>query len=421
MLFFVCKKMQTVVLLEFFNLPDFSQYKNVICVTQRAYERVLSALYGNEYPEQIVTELLYTDVLVFRNTDLPPFDFTQVPLDGEHTLRDFLPPVPIDIVVQDIQNLTSFVHSDTYVYTQPNGDTYSSHSNIIPGDSNILSFLEFVRCLYARMYTYTHSPKVVPQKSRTLYVRGGGQHGTIGWGAVSAVLRHTTTPFEYFAGDSFGSAIAVMCALDKEGTVLFFDRLIDTCHRMQLDERNRSLDRDAAIEFICTSLHDYIDRTLADLNLPVDILVTNLARGAEHAVLNRHTAPNMKLKDALVASMSIPIIIGEHSGYFDGCLTAWDYVDRLGDDSVVVGLTTSNITLHALSMFGSSGSAITGMIHMWQQLTGQNDVLHSYKPYRQFCVPTRDPNVSVLGGMIGTTSWHILNFQFGFDAVSALF
>jgi hypothetical protein len=414
--------MQTaVVLLEFFDLPDFAQYKNVICVTQRAYERVLSALYGNDYPEQIVTELLFPDVCVtlFENTN--PFEMTQVPLDKEHTLRDHLPPVPIDIVMQDLHKLTTFVHSDTYVYTRPNGDTYQSLSNIVPGDTNILSFLEFVRCLYARMFVHSHSPKVVvPEKPRTLYVRGGGQHGVVGLGATSAVLRHTREPFKQFAGDSFGAAIAVMCALDNTGELLFFDRVIETCHRMQLDERNRPLDRESMVEFVCAYLHEYIDRTLSDLNLPVDILVTNLERGAEYAVLNRHTTPNMKLKDALMASMSIPVIIGEHSGYFDGGLTAWDYVDRLGNDSIVVGLATSNVSMHALNMFGASGIAVAGLVQMWQKLTGQNDELHSYNPYRQICVPLRDPTVYLLGGMIGTTSWHILNFQFGFEIASSV-
>ncbi len=409
--------MQTVVLLEFFDIPDFSKCKHIICVTQRAYERVLSALYGNEYPEQLVCELLYPDVCVqFFGSE--PFDSTQISLDGEHTLRDYLPPVPIDIVVRDIHQLTNFAHKDSYVYTQPNGGAYLS--DVVPGDTNILSFLEFVRCLYARMLCYKHSPKAAPPNPRrTLYVRGGGQHGTVGWGAVSAVLRHASAPFEYFAGDSFGAAIAVISALDISGTQLFFDRVIETCHRMQLDERNRPLDRNAAIEFVCESLHEHIDRTLSDLDLPVDILVSNLARGVEHAVLNRHTAPDMKLKDALVASMSIPVIIGEHSGFFDGGLTAWDYVDRLGADSVVVGLATSNMSMEALSVFGSSGIAIDGLVRMWQELTGQKDAFCCHKPYRQLCVPVRDPNVSILGGMIGTTSWHILNFQFGFDAVSS--
>jgi hypothetical protein len=412
-----------IVLLEFFDLPDFSQCKHVICVTQRAYERVLSALYGNEYPEQLVTSLLHPDVCV-SFSDSEPFDLSQVALDGEHTLRDYLPPIPFDMVVQDIRKLTSFVHSDTYVYTQPNGGMYLS--NITPGDSNILSFLEFVRCLYARMLCYTHSHRKEkdssPTKPRTLYVRGGGQHGTVTWGAVCAVLRNTSEPYEHFAGDSFGAAIAVMCALDKPGTALFFDRVIDTCHRMQLDTQNRPLNKEAAIEFVCTSLHEHIDRTLSDLDLPVDILVTNLERGVEHAVLNRHTAPDMKLKDALIASMSIPVIIGEHCSYLDGGLTAWDYVGRLGPESTVVGLAMGpNVFMQqTFGMFGSAGTAVNGLMQMWQDLTGQKDVLCCHnKPYQQFCVPVRDPDVPLLGGTVGTTSWHILNFQYGFDITSA--
>lgn len=412
---------QAVVLLEFFQLPDWDQYKHVICVTQRAYERVLSALYGNEFPEQIVTELVHPDVCV-RFFGSEPFDCTQVKLDGQHTLRDYLPPIPLDIVVQDLQRLANFEHLDTYVYSKPDGGYYSLYKTITPGDTNVLSFLEFARCLYARLFCFTHSPKVQPSKPRTMYIRGGGQHGTICWGGACAVLRHSVEPFTYFAGDSFGAAVAVMCALDPSGQHLFFDRMMQVCHRMKLDESDQPLNREAALGFVRHSLHEYIDRTLSELDLPVDILVSNLERGVEHAVLNRHTAPDMKLGDALVASMSIPVIIGEHFQCLDGTLTAWDYVERLGPESIVVGLATTKMPMGLLRAFGLCGSALVGLVDMWQDLTGQKSgAIESYRPFRQFCIPAREPDVSTIGGSIGTTPWHILNFQFGFDQVSSVF
>lgn len=407
--------MQTVVLLEFFDLPDFSKSKHVICVTQRAYERVLCALYGNEFPEQIVNSLLYPDVHVqFFGSD--PFDFTQVSLDGEHTLRDYLPPVPFDIVVQDIHKLTSFVHSDSYVYTQPNGDTYASSSQFFPTDKNLLGMLEFARCLYARLLCFEHSPK--PQRKnvrRTLYVQGGGQHGTTCWGLASAMLRHAPTPFEYFAGDSFGSVVAVLCALDPVGEHLFFERMVETCRRLRLDEADRNVTGEVAIEFAQTALGEYVDKTLAELDLPVDIIVTGLARGVEHAVLNKHTAPNMKLGDAVIASMSIPVVIGEHLGYFDGAILAHEYVQTLSSDSVVVGIQCSSTVPKGFlsTMFGTFGGSIEKIASLWASINvDMND------DDRLRMVPVRDPSVSVLGGWIGTTSWHVLNFHYGFESIA---
>jgi hypothetical protein len=404
------KKMQAiVVLLEFFDLPDFSQCKNVVCVTQRAYERVLSALYGNEYPEQIVSELLFPDVSV-RFFDSDPFDPTQVSLDGDHTLRDYLLPVPIDIVVHDIHKLTSFVHSDSYVYTRPNGETYSSFSNLLPTDKNVLGMLEFARCLYARLLYFQHTPKPPRKNVRTLYVGGGGQHGTTCWGSASSVLRQST-PFEYYAGDSFGSVIAVLCALDPSGEQMFFERMIQTCHSMRLDEADRNLTGAVAIEFAQTALQGYVDKTLAELDLPVDILVTVNAKGVEHAIFNRHTAPDMKLGDAVVASMSIPVIIGEHFGCFDGGTLAHEYVQTLSSDSVAVGIQCNQKVTSLSSMFGTFGGSIEKIVNLWLYLN--SGTVHE----KQQLVPVRDPNVSVLGGLIGTTSWHILNFQHGFDAI----
>lgn len=429
-------KKDVIVLLEFFEVPtNLEEIKRIICVTQRAYEHVLLHLYGHTNRNEVIRcGPVKNDVQIFLFGQTQPFNFDLLN-GGDKSLSDVLPPTPyaVNLLLQDIENLTAFTKTfnnkkkkKRYLFAPPNGDLYKNKD--LPGDENMVAFLEFARCLYARMLYYEHTRTTYSTTTvhkKTLYLRGGGQHGTIVWGGASAILRKhytpSSSPFEYFAGDSFGAAIAVMAALDPTGERLFFDRVLETCTRMKLDEADRPLNRDVAIEFVQFSLHEYIDRSLGELNLPVDIMVSNLSRGVEHAILNRHTAPDMKLGDALVASMSIPFIVGEHFGYLDGALTAWDYVDRLGADCVVIGLGATDMALDKLQHFGALGDTTAGIVEMWRNFSGQCEPLKSpSKPHEHFCIPTRDSNVSILGGSIGTTSWHILNFQHGFEMATAV-
>lgn len=407
---------RAIILLEFhkFESSLFS-FEEIVCVTQRAYERVLSNLCDNDFPEQIITQLPATPIRVRFGLNGSPFDFSQLNPDGTQTLRDFLPRPPIDIAVQDLQNLwnfkTEYVQTPNDVFAVPDGNSYTE---VMVGDGHILGFLEFARCLYAQQTIYIHQPNPTVRTARTLYIRGGGQHGTIMWGALSAVLRQTEQPFERFAGDSFGSALAVMAALDPSGSH-YLDRVIEVCKHMKLDEADRPLNRDGALEFVKFSLHEHIHKTLGELNLPVDILVSKIDTGVEHAVWNAQTMPDTTLGDALVASMSIPVFIGAHSGCFDGGLTAHHYADGLSSNSVVMTLGCStSIDLSKFDLAGTCGSALRQIIQNWQILSGHLEP-RSMNGAKQVSLTVRDPDVSILGGSIGTTSWHVLNFQHGFD------
>lgn len=415
--------MQAIVLLEFFELPAFDQYKNVLCVTQRAYERVLSKLCGNDFPEQIVTQLPSKPVRVRLGLDGVPFDFSQLNPNGQQTLRDLLPQPPVDIVVQDIQKLWDFKikynRSPSDVFALPNGNLYAQTSTLFPGDENLLGFLEMARCLFARQILYTYQPYESVRTARTLYIRGGGQHGTICWGALAAVLRNNADrPFERFAGDSFGSALAVIAAIDASGSGrLYYDRMIEVCHNMKLDEMDRVLDRDAAISFAMFSLREFVDKTLGELKLPVDILVTSIEAGMSCEVWNAETMPDVKLGDALVASMSIPMFIGAHSKCFDGVITAYEYTDSLTENSTTITIGAP-IDLSKFQLFGTCGLVVGELIRNWRFFSGF-DHNRSVRGVKNIMLTVRDTNVSIMGGSIGTTPWHILNFQYGFDEALA--
>lgn len=411
-----------IILLEFHEL-DLQDMNEVICVTQRAYEKILSKFCDNDFPEQLVTQVPSRPVQVRFGLNAAPFDFSQIHPNGNQTIRDFIPSPPVDIVVQDIQNLWKFkleyVRNPTDVFATPDGKAYAE---VMIGDGHILGFLEFARCLYAQQLVYIHQPKPTVRAARTLYIRGGGQHGTVAWGALAAVLRQSEQKFERFAGDSFGSALAVMAALDPSGSdALYLDRVIEVCHHMKLDESDRPLNRNAALEFVKFSLHEHIDKTLGELNLPVDILVSKIDTGIEHTVWNAQTMPNITLGEALVASMSIPVFIGEHSGCFDGGLTAHTYTDGLTSNSVVVTLgCSSSINLTMFDLVGICGSVLRDLVSNWQKLSGHLEP-RSVHGAKQVSLTVRDPNVSILGGSVGTTAWHVLNFQHGFDEAISQF
>ncbi len=414
---------RAIVLLEFHHV-EFEEVEEVVCVTQRAYERVLSKLCDNEFPEQIVTKLPSNQIQVRFGLNGTPFDFAQINPNGNQTLRDFLPKPPVDIVVQDIRDLwyfkTSYSHTNNNdIFATPDGEMYAQTSSLFPGDNHILGFLELARCVFARQLLHLYQPNKSIITRRTLYIRGGGQHGTITWGALSAVLRQSEqNPFERFAGDSFGSALAVIAAIDASGGGrLYYDRMIEVCHRMKLDESDRPLDREAALDFAKYSLNEYVDKTLGELDLPVDILVTSIETGMELAVWNAETKPDVTLGDALVASMSIPAFIGAHSGCFDGGITAYEYTDRLGENSVVITLGCV-VDLSKFQLLGTTGDVAREIVANWRLFSGFEKV-RSVHGSKQIFLTVRDPSLSIWGGSVGTTSWHVLNYQHGFDEAIA--
>ena len=413
-----------IVLLEFYKIDDLLEMNEIICVTQRAYERVLSTLCDNEFPEQLITQIPSKPVQVRFGLNGAPFDFSQINPNGTQTIRDFISRPPVDIIVQDIKNLwnfkTNYVREPNDAFATPDGKMYAEAGESFPDDSHLLGFLELSRCLYARQLLHIYQPHPTLRTARTLYIRGGGQHGTISWGALSGVLRQSDHPFERFAGDSFGSVLAVIAALDSSGCGnLYYDRLVEVCKSMDLDQSDRVLDREAALDFTKFSLHEYMDKTLGELDLPVDILVTQIQTGMDSAVWNAQTKPDMKLGDALIASMSIPSFIGAHSGCFDGGLTAYEYTDLLVENSVVITLGC-HADLSKLLHFGTSGVVAREIVSNWRTFSGFEHV-RSVHGAKQISLTVRDPNVSILGGSVGTTAWHVLNFQHGFDEAISQF
>lgn len=276
--------------------------------------------------------------------------------------------------------------------------------------------------------------RVEPQPIKTLFIRGGGQHGSCLMGVAARVT--STEPFERFAGASFGAAIAALLALRLN----ILDQLVHVCESMGLghpDGFERRLDGDVALAFVLGLFPNasvdvvgvqkpIVEQTLGELNLDLDIVVTRVS-DLEPVVLNATTAPHVRLVDALRASMGIPIFIGcceiDGTMYMDGDLTSYTYIEGLSEDSVVVGLEMGTTAAAArtclfdeslLSTFIGEGSLIEKVKFLFDHFlvwfrAGYDFVGRARRAY----VTIRDPSISICGGPTGSTSWHLLNFDHG--------
>lgn len=407
------------------RFSDITSYENVICVTYEALVKSVMTLKN-----------------VKRVTDVGPNPSTKVHLKYRHH-HVILQPGQVTSTVEelarhDIERPTGFsfmIEIDEWEYFFRNRDNNTQHtfarvktstppttkktlvSALLPAPSITTMFETIVNPVAKKPPTL-----LLKSKKKTLFVRGGGQHGSVVMGAVANVLRDTS--FERFAGASFGAAVAALAALHLD----ILDRLVHVCESLNLghpDGFERTLDGDVALAFIRDLFPDgLIERTLGELNLELDVVVTRVS-DFEPVILNAETAPNVRLVDALRASMGIPFFIGcceiEGIMYMDGDFTSYTYIENYMDESsVVVGLVASESEscLFNESMLqgfiGHEGSIIEKVKFLFDQFLVWFKEKYSFvgRCHKSY-VSIRDPSVAICGGPTGSTTWHLLNFEHG--------
>lgn len=164
-----------------------------------------------------------------------------------------------------------------------------------------------------------------------LFIGGGGFDGFKFLGVLEYIHKNELLDLKTIYGCSIGAYISVMYALFRNPTrILEYMLSLDPKEIARIDIRNITktysiLDSgvlDALLEGLEladeTTLQDFYKKT----DIHVNIYVTNVDRN-EYQILNDTLTPNIKLKDAIKASMSIPflfppVIINDET-YIDGC------------------------------------------------------------------------------------------------------
>ena len=259
-----------------------------------------------------------------------------------------------------------------------------------------------------------------------LFIHGGGQHGTILWGVLNAFLKSNKSSFQHFAGVSFGAALAIWAAMySHDSTESGIERLFSLCTHMKIHTCERILDQSGMHDFVdCLFIHEK-DLTLLEVHnryfpsSTVDILTTNSST-FHSVVMNHLTFPHVKLKDALRASMAIPLFIGSYelNGMvcIDGDITSIRYKKLcLPHNSVILKMDgDTQINLGDVFNENSFGQEwYTKLCTFFKLISNGYDCTPNGT--RVYSVPVRDTSQTVFGGLIGNTIWHFENFQFGFN------
>ena len=164
-----------------------------------------------------------------------------------------------------------------------------------------------------------------------LFIGGGGFDGFTFLGALEYIHKNNLLDLKRFYGCSIGSLLGLMYISGKTPTeILNYLLLIDSKEIIRLDIRNISITNSifdsSALDTLINGIDYPSETTLGDVyeksGVHVNIFVTNVTLN-EYQNLNSIDNPDMQLKDAIKASMSIPFlfppVIINNNTYIDGC------------------------------------------------------------------------------------------------------
>ena len=169
-------------------------------------------------------------------------------------------------------------------------------------------------------------------KMNDLFIGGGGYSGVMFIGVLEYLHENNLLDIKNFYGCSIGSLIGILYLsgyTPKEILLKFLD--IDLKEIVKYDLHNISnnyIIEDLFLETLISYIFKFndVDITLSEFSLKtkvnINIHVTNLDKN-EYINFNNTDYPNIKLKDAVKASMSIPFIFKSvninGNEYIDGC------------------------------------------------------------------------------------------------------
>jgi hypothetical protein len=166
-----------------------------------------------------------------------------------------------------------------------------------------------------------------------LCIGGGGIDGLMFIGALEYLHENNLLDLKRFYGCSIGSLIGILYIsgiLPKKILAIVME--IDKSELIKYDfsniKTNNSILNNDVLESLISNLENYNEITIGDFvkkyGVDINIYATNLTT-LEYTNLNKEDYPEIKLKDALMASMSIPFIfppvIIKDCQYIDGCIT----------------------------------------------------------------------------------------------------
>lgn len=287
-------------------------------------------------------------------------------LDGTQTAQDVY-----DLAVQALPLDTITVADDAYdlslvrVHKLPPTYTVVSCDSTFDSvdDCAIVPFVHFVRWMMGKTLVRTPGCVVPPFEAddRPVFLYGGGQNAmqTFGSYAAYANLTGHLAAKHTLAGASMGAVVAASyVSVGDVGVV--YDRFVEAVHQLAGHKADKSCIESALRLMLGDRSHETFEDLFKRTQQRLDVLVTDV-KTCKPCVYNYVTKPHVRVLDAVLASCSIPLVIGLHriDGQLlcDGELYAHEYIPAV---SCVIDYTsTRSAVQHVFSgpMFETFRSA----------------------------------------------------------------
>jgi NTE family protein len=165
-----------------------------------------------------------------------------------------------------------------------------------------------------------------------LFIGGGGVDGISFIGALEYLHQNKLIELKRFYGCSIGSIIGILYISGVSPTRILSNFMeIDLSEVIKYDfsniKNNKSLMDNKLLNKFISILDDYEDITIEQFsdkyNVDINIYATNINTYC-YTNFNKKCFPEIKLKDAIIASMSVPFIFPpvkiKEDYYIDGCV-----------------------------------------------------------------------------------------------------
>lgn len=165
-----------------------------------------------------------------------------------------------------------------------------------------------------------------------LFIGGGGLDGILFIGSLEYLHENNLLDLKRFYGCSIGALIGVLYISGYTPMeILSLVMKMDTKTLIKYDilnlKTNKAILNDDLLDNLISNIPDYSTISIEEFSqkhgVHINIYATNLITG-EYTNFNNKTFPKIKLKDAIMATMSVPFIFkpveinGEQ--YIDGCI-----------------------------------------------------------------------------------------------------
>lgn len=419
------------------NLEDniFQKNNTLICMNRYVLQEILKIILEVEHETHLVSYELY------KSKGIQIFFCDGNEIKEEHeTIQDFINSLNLQENYYEQINILNDLFIplpdlfEVFINTSNLQIIYTFEEDTIQGD-NLVDIIEFCKHYIIQQKIknirniQNNNNTIIEFDNEKIYLHGGGPTATILFGILIIFLQQNRQ-IKKFSGSSMGALITSFFYIYSDNLSISHERCLDkireTC---EYHDPNSTpiLNRETTTNFLENLIESkYLNATLLELhNLfptkELDIIVTKLSN-MQCCILNYQNTPNVLLKDAILASCSIPYVTGittiNNIKYIDGDLTSSEYMklNNCHCFKLLHPVSSNNKKEEDIEYNFGAMSVLNVFKNFFEVLIKdiKNNMTHNYG--KKYEIPARESlQLLTLNPPLGTYDFHILNVQYGID------